>query len=142
LKRIKYISRFARAMSEAEIENLGRSSARTNAELGITGILVSSGGIFFQVLEGPEEAVDDLYRKIHDDPRHTDVLLLGVAENVAERIFPEWSMGHIALDTEATLRLEPLREILRTIFEQRQILDRLTGALERAIWTEISRVVD
>ena len=58
LKRITYVSRFAKPFSESELEKLGESSARNNEELGVTGVLMTSGGIFFQILEGPEEAVD------------------------------------------------------------------------------------
>ena len=68
-KRITYVSRFAKPFSEGELEKLGESSARNNEELGVTGVLMTSGGIFFQILEGPEEAVDRVYSAIANDGR-------------------------------------------------------------------------
>lgn len=57
---------------------------------------------------------------------------------VVDRIFPDWSMKKVDLGIGSETRLEPLREILETIMETRQRLEKLTGVLERAIWTELT----
>lgn len=137
IKQIKYISRFAKPMKEADIEALAQAAAKKNAELGVTGVLLASGGLFFQVLEGPKEAVDALFETIVADRRHEQVLVLGVREGVETRLFESWSMGKVDLDASAEQRLDPLRAILSAVFEQRNVLDGLVGALERGAWHEL-----
>ncbi len=141
MKRIRYISRFARPFSEAEIAQLTSVSALNNARADVTGILMASGELFFQLIEGPEKEIERLYRKIVFDPRHTDVLLLQVEENVEERLFPDWSMKRVELDQEAVERLEPVRELLTSIVEQKVRMAKLTHALEKSIWREMKKVL-
>lgn len=137
LKRIKYVSRFAKPLQSDEIARLADQSAARNQQLGVTGVLMSAGGLFFQIIEGPKEHVDTLYESIVRDGRHTDVLLLGSEENVNDRLFPDWSMKKIDLDERADARLDPLKSILEALVAQHQVMGRLTQCLERAIWTEM-----
>ena len=53
LKRLKYVSQFARALSPAQIDALTRRSAENNKKVEVTGVLMTTGGLFFQVIEGP-----------------------------------------------------------------------------------------
>lgn len=137
LKRIKYVSRFAKLLGPAEVSRLAEQAAAKNQELGITGVLMTAGGLFFQILEGPKEPVEALYGSIVRDSRHTDVLLLGSEEDVAGRLFPDWSMKKIDLDERADARLDPLKSILEALVAQQQVMARLTQCLERAVWTEM-----
>ena len=77
MKRIKYASRFSKPLTEKELDQLGQKAAAKNAEFEVTGILMASGGMFYQVIEGPAEAVDSLFAAIAGDERHTDVVVLG-----------------------------------------------------------------
>lgn len=138
LKRIKYVSRFAYPMGAADVQAIGEASARHNQEHGVTGVLMTAGGLFFQILEGPAEAVDVVYARIVADPRHKDVLLLGEEAGAGERLFPDWAMKVLPLDEPRATRLEPVRAILEACVQQRAILDRLVGALERAAWNELA----
>lgn len=47
-----------------------------NASHDVTGILLFNGTHFFQLLEGPEEGVLAIYRRICNDPRHHNVVEL------------------------------------------------------------------
>jgi hypothetical protein len=140
MKRLKYVSRFAKPLSREEIEALVVQAARKNKKYDITGILMTSGGMFFQIIEGPAESIDKLYSEIVADKRHTDVLLLGVEDRVKGRLFPDWSMKKVDLDLQSDIRAEPLKAILQAIVQQREIVERLTGALERAVWHELRGV--
>lgn len=133
LKRIKYVSRFAREMTVAELDALVAKAAEKNRALGITGILATTGGLFYQVIEGPTAAIDSLYATIAADGRHVDVLVLGVEEGVAQRHFPQWQMHRVDLASPTEPQLEPLRELLATVVELRLRADRLTNTLERGI---------
>ena len=138
MKRVKYISQFAKPMSREDINAIATQAALNNTSLDVTGVLMTSGGLFFQVLEGPEDVVDALYERIGRDPRHTDMLLLKSEVNVSRRIFPNWAMRVVVLETDDFSRLEPLRIILETISEMQARQSILSTALERGLWMELS----
>jgi serine/threonine protein kinase len=137
LKRVSYISKFSRPLSREEITQLAADAAERNRSLGVTGMLMSSGGIFYQVLEGPVEAVDRLFQKIAADPRHKDVLVLTSQEEVEDRQFPSWAMKKVNLDEEAASRLEPIKALLEAIVVQREAMQRLMRVLSRSVWHEL-----
>jgi len=141
LKRIKYISEFAELMTPADIDDLVQKAARKNKTLDITGILIASGRMFFQVIEGPGRHIDDLYEAIKKDSRHTNVHLLNSEWGVTTRMFPDWSMKRVNLDSESAARMEPMKAILEVIMESRCRVERLTGVLERAIWEKFSDAI-
>jgi hypothetical protein len=58
------------------------------------GALYFADGCFFQCLEGPADAVDALYARLHQDPRHRDLAVLG--RSAVERAsFAGWSMKFV-----------------------------------------------
>jgi hypothetical protein len=116
---------------------LADDAAERNRALGVTGMLMSSGGIFYQVLEGPADEVDKLFRKIAADPRHKDVLVLTMQEQVEDRQFPSWAMKKVDLDEEAIARLEPIKALLEAIVVQRESMQRLMRVLSRSVWQEL-----
>ena len=67
-------------------------SRRNNRRDSLTGLLVSGGRRFLQVLEGERNAVEAAFARIKADPRHFAVVVLGRKE-IAERAFPHWEMG-------------------------------------------------
>lgn len=137
LKRVSYISKFSRPLTNDEVAQLATDAAERNRQLGVTGMLMSSGGIFYQVLEGPLEAVDSLFQKIAIDPRHKDVLVLSVQEEVEDRQFPSWAMKKVNLDEEAVTRLEPIKALLDAIVVQRESMQHLMRVLSRSVWQEL-----
>ncbi len=137
LKRITYVSRFAKPFSESELEKLGKSSAENNKKLGVTGVLMTSGGIFFQILEGPEEAVDQIYSAISADARHTDLVVLELEYGIQQRNYPDWSMKTINLDASSHVRLLPLKVMMETVFEQQLLIDKMLWAIDRTLKHEL-----
>jgi hypothetical protein len=136
LKRITYVSRFAKPFSESELEELGALSAANNKELDVTGVLMTTGGIFFQVLEGPPDAVDRVYDAIEGDSRHSNLVVLEV-ERDTERRYPDWSMKAINLDAASHVRLLPLKVMMETVFEQQQLIDKMLWAIHRTLKYEM-----
>lgn len=137
LKRVSYVSKFSRPLARDEITKLAADAAERNRTLGVTGMLMSSGGIFYQVLEGPVDAVDKLFQKIAADPRHKDVLVLSTQEEVEDRQFPSWAMKKVDLDEGAVARLEPIKALLEAIVVQREAMQRLMRVLSRSVWQEL-----
>ena len=138
MKRIKYVSQFAKNLTREEINSLIANSAQKNARLEITGFLMISGRVFLQLIEGPDAHIDDLFQTISNDDRHRDVLLLSYEMDAPHRFFPDWSMRKFDLDDDASERLTPVRQILVDINEKRREIARLTHDLERTIWQELA----
>jgi hypothetical protein len=97
LIRLLYASRTAEDISQSLLEVILSQSRQNNPEQGVTGVLCVGGRTFMQVLEGGRETVNALYRKIAKDPRHHDAGILHY-EEVDERRFGGWTMGHVNLD--------------------------------------------
>jgi hypothetical protein len=96
LVRCAYASRAASAPDARTIEDILDKSRSRNPAHGITGILCYSGDVFIQVLEGGRAEVCDLYNAIVRDSRHAHVTLL-LFEEIGERKFCNWTMGHVDL---------------------------------------------
>ena len=96
LVRLMYVSRAAYEVSQTDLAAILKKSKASNLKLGVTGVLCLSDGLFLQVLEGGRSTVSALYNRIATDPRHCDVELLSF-EEVSERRFAGWSMGHANL---------------------------------------------
>lgn len=92
--RLLYISNPAPTISDKEVQDILVSARRNNPSNSLTGVLVHGGGLFMQVLEGPEEQVLRQYVKIIDDRRHSNPRILHISP-ANDRIFEKWSMGGI-----------------------------------------------
>lgn len=137
MKRLVYISRFAQPMPPAEIAILAANAARRNEAADITGVLMSAGGLFFQVLEGPDAAIDALFATIREDERHIDVTLLSEERAITSRRFPRWSMARLIVDDESRRRLAPLHALLEALLASQQQVSALSKALQDAAWAAL-----
>lgn len=99
IKRLKYLSRQSYPMTRSDIDDIANVASVRNAKVGVTGAFMVTGNVFFQVIEGPAAAVDTLFAAIAADKRHRDVMCLGVQTGRSERIFPQWSMARVALES-------------------------------------------
>lgn len=95
--RVAYASTASSFLSPLELRSLLEQSRNRNTRCGITGMLLYREGVFMQVIEGPEQAVRSLYRRIHNDRRHHEIIRL-LEEHSSERLFPNWSMGFRNVD--------------------------------------------
>jgi hypothetical protein len=77
--RIIYASTAARPFGPAEFERLLLQARIYNFSENIGGLLLRAEPQFLQVLEGPEQAVAELYSRIAADPRHRAVRTLEAA---------------------------------------------------------------
>ena len=137
LKRIHYISSFVKDMSVDEIKEISSQAAKNNAEKDITGVLMAKGGVFFQIIEGPEENIDGLFTNILKDPRHEKIITLGIQIGDLKRLFPDWHMKDINLDTTTSERLQPVKAIIDAVHAQSAIIENLTEALAASAWAEL-----
>nr|Q8S9F1.1 RecName: Full=Photoactivated adenylate cyclase subunit beta; AltName: Full=Photoactivated adenylyl cyclase subunit beta [Euglena gracilis]BAB85620.1 beta subunit of photoactivated adenylyl cyclase [Euglena gracilis] len=110
LTTLTYISQATRPMSRLDLSAIMRTATRRNAQQSITGTLLHVNGLFVQTLEGPKDAVVNLYLRIRQDPRHTDVTTVHMAP-LQERVYPsEWTLTSATEEMLATF--PPLQDVL------------------------------
>lgn len=93
---LAYTSTASWLYSQDNLDGILSASRRNNASAGITGILLHRGMTVLQLLEGPPEAVRELYGKLAQDRRHHSLVLL-FERPLQQRVFPEWTMAFEAL---------------------------------------------
>ena len=93
IQHLAYLSRAAAGVDDTDVQRILEQSRRNNPVQRITGHLQCHGGYFFQVLEGPENALDQLLDTLSRDARHTDLCVL-YREPLDRRNFANWSMGY------------------------------------------------
>lgn len=109
-----------------EIETIGIVSSQNNAQVDITGLLVYFEKLFFQIIEGDDQQIDQLFLKIGKDPRHTDVVRLKTEYEIEEKHFPAWSMKTINLDNNVDDLVRPIKMLLQTVIESHTIIEQYT----------------
>ena|SRR3982750_4738268 len=90
--RLLYISEATEGINEDAVNGVLKSAAKNNPPLGLTGLLVFGGGVFAQILEGPEQAVLQKYVNILTDKRHHNCRIVYIT-TTTERIFKNISMA-------------------------------------------------
>jgi hypothetical protein len=107
--RILYLSQSTHDITDKQVQDILESSRRNNPVNGITGVLIHGGGLFMQVLEGPEQSTLRQYVKILDDRRHGGCKIIHIAP-AHDRIFQKWSMAVIKGDPLQFRHIAQLRE--------------------------------
>lgn len=107
--RLLYISCANQSMNDDELLELLEDCRKNNAKNGITGMLIYCHETFVQVLEGEQQVVEDVYRIIKNDRRHSGVTILE-KKKIEERKFPEWSMGFKKLSDVDLMDTEGLND--------------------------------
>lgn len=100
-----YISASSHLLQPAELDAILTSSRANNTQQELTGMLLYYDGAFMQVIEGEEERVRTLYKRINRDRRHHHLVRL-LEETIPERRFPDWSMGYHRLNRDEATQLE------------------------------------
>lgn len=88
---------------DREVQAILQSSRRNNAAAGVTGALMFNAGCFAQVLEGPLGAVEAVFERIQQDPRHAGVSVID-SSPIDERRFANWAMAFVGAEGDAAAR--------------------------------------
>jgi hypothetical protein len=91
LKTLTYTSLARFDLTDRELDDIHLAARHLNAIDGVTGILMFDGIRFLQIIEGADQAVDDLIERLRRDPRHSAVEVRD-ERFVGARSFPDWSM--------------------------------------------------
>ncbi|MEC3910762.1 BLUF domain-containing protein [Sphingobium sp. CR2-8] len=92
LYQIMYISSATSMMTSQQCATIAQRSAINNSRDDVTGLLLFNSRRFLQVLEGPKDAVERIFARIHADPRHRAVVKLREAP-IDAREFGAWAMA-------------------------------------------------
>lgn len=93
LYQMAYCSVACSPITPALLKDILTKANAHNSAHGITGTLMADQGLFIQWLEGPKQAVRDLWARILDDPRHHCIVELMHNDSWTTRMFPNWSMS-------------------------------------------------
>ncbi|MDI1296127.1 MAG: BLUF domain-containing protein [bacterium] len=92
LYQLMYISSVTQAVSVEDCRAIAQASAVSNSRDDVTGLLLFNSKRFLQILEGPRDAVERIFARIYDDPRHRAVVKLR-ERTIADREFGRWAMA-------------------------------------------------
>ncbi len=108
-----YVSSAVTPFSDEELKSLLVNCRSRNTSIEVTGLLLYKDGNFMQLLEGEREVLETLYTKISRDPRHRGLIVL-IRQTIAERSFPNWSMGFRDLRNKEVQSLPGYNQFMNT----------------------------
>ncbi len=108
---LTYLSTASATFSKPELHQLLQLVRQKNHAAGLTGVMLYAGGHFIQTLEGPEDVVDATFSRIEHDRRHRN-LIVALREKIAQRSFPDWSMGFETLEDEEAAQVPGFNDYL------------------------------
>lgn len=106
LHHLIYVSRASKGMKPSDNVAILAIAKDFNTQHEISGILVYKDQTFLHLLEGPQQAVQNLYRKIRKDERHTDIQTL-MNEPTYNRFYPQLGLEFRSLDNTEESKLPP-----------------------------------
>lgn len=120
INQLVYISQAVRKMSADELREIHKTAQLNNGSIDITGSLFYNGGWFLQVLEGPVDSLNKLYRKIEIVPRHKNSRVL-YNEPAKFRTFSRWTMNMTNLEERQSDKYHQLVEVIEAAKTDRKI---------------------
>ncbi len=98
LCRLIYHSHLRPDLQQGDFDAILDESVRCNTSDNITGLLVYNKTFFMQVLEGPVQPVNLLYKRLLSDSRHHSVCLVDYSY-ISDRRFSNWAMAVARIPT-------------------------------------------
>lgn len=131
---IVYTSDYTGADSDLhdDVGAILRNAHINNAAADITGVFFHCGRRFLQFIEGAEDDIHGLMRRIKSDRRHTNIEIL-IDESVSERAFPAWSMDYSELESSVDIDSDQLRKIIAAYRQNLQSVSELASVVRSII---------
>ena len=108
LHQIIYTSHSLVQMNGEDLVKLLEKSRHDNVAAGITGLLLHADGSFMQTIEGAFDAVQALFARIEQDPRHGGIILI-CNEPIKQRSYADWSMAFVEITEEQAINIPGFR---------------------------------
>lgn len=127
---VLFVSRslLGRAEYAREFDSIVATAMRNNDRLELSGAIVSTGGWFAQLIEGPESAIDFMIARIAADPRHRDMRI--VCRSIrADRRLPTWRVAYAGQSRFVETAIQSVAEAIDNTEEQQAGIARLMAIL-------------
>lgn len=99
LHQIIYTSAALPSATIDDFKDIAIHAEQNNKTLDVTGLLLFTDGVVFQVLEGEKDVVETLYDRIKRDSRHSSIVKM-ISRSTPKREFSKWSMGFAEMSHE------------------------------------------
>ena len=113
LKHLIYYSK-PTAFDQECLSEILTVSRENNTQTDVTGALICRSDLYFQYLEGPIEAVDNTFKRIRLDTRHSDIHKIK-EDKTSRRLFASWAMREDPVHTWMWTREEIKNGLLTRI---------------------------
>ena len=139
MKAIAYTSKAADSFDSEQLKDLCEQAAKKNRELGITGYLSFNRKRFFQYLEGPDNAVDEVYSAIVKDQRHhiRRTIDTGV---ISKRRFGGWDLLVATGSSSSSIQIQDLIEDVMKSFSGRKSDEWDSSRLVQEMLDQVSKL--
>lgn len=114
-----YVSSASTLFAKEQLMALLQRARERNEAAQLTGVLLYKDGNFMQALEGEQENVKRIFRRICADDRHKGVIVL-LAGSVEKRSFPDWSMGFRDLRSLELSELPGFNDFMNTTLSPKE----------------------
>ncbi|HEX8307060.1 MAG TPA: BLUF domain-containing protein [Allosphingosinicella sp.] len=133
LKTLTYTSRARLDLGDRELAEIHQSARHFNALDAISGLLLFDGSRFLQIIEGTEDAVDNLVERLRMDPRHS-AFEIRDERYMEQRSFPDWTMELLRVSAGFGDAKGEVAEILPAEVAPpvRELILKMTGQLAEA----------
>ena len=133
LKTLTYTSRARLDLTDEDLTAIHQTARHLNALDGVSGLLLFDGARFLQIVEGAEDAIDNLVERLRMDPRHS-AFEIRDERFVERRSFPDWSMELVRVSAGYKKARDEVAAILpAAVTEQvRELVLRMAGKLAEA----------
>ena len=133
LKTFTYTSRARLDLGDDDLAAIHQTARHLNALDGIAGLLLFDGSRFLQIVEGAEDAVDNLVERLRMDPRHS-AFEVRDERLVERRSFPDWSMELVRVSAGFGSARQEVAPILPATVTApvRELVLRMSGQLAQA----------
>jgi hypothetical protein len=96
---ISYVSTANRDLNQDEVAELLELTEVRNNEQGVNGLLIYSGGNFFEVIVGEKTKIKDLFENIKEDPRHRNIMMV-FEKKISKQLFEDEKANFISENTQ------------------------------------------
>lgn len=104
-----YASVAIKKFQDSDLIKLLTSARQKNTVLNVTGMLLYCDNNFFQVIEGEERVIHELFKTIEVDDRHKNVTKI-LEEPIPLRSFAKWTMGFSNATKEQLSEIEGMND--------------------------------
>lgn len=130
MRRCTFISQHNYELSSVDLADIEVTFKYHFEKSGVTGVLLSIGTTFFYILEGEEQQIDTFLKRIEDDDRHGELLILKDELDSGPASYMRWNMYTVDLDDDEAKVMEVFKQMIDSLTAKNQHLERAYRTLQ------------